>query len=113
MVGHCPCNHPDLVLWHKGDNSAFLFEANIPSDGNLHSKYLEKLAKTHKLSIQINWLIISQLLFNTISGLVSSEVTSVVKKLCKRQGYRNYCNEEDAEGSSSEFMQDYKMHSVK
>ena len=51
VVGNCLSNHPDNVLWNKQDNSAYLIDVSIPSDGNLHSKFCKKIAKYSDLAM--------------------------------------------------------------
>ena len=46
VVGHCPSDRPDIVLWNKSDKCAYLIDVSIPSDSNLHSKFVKRFQST-------------------------------------------------------------------
>ena len=86
VVGYCPSNRPDIVLWNKQDNSAYLIDVSNPSDSNFHSKYCEKIAKYSdlatlmKLTYHLERVVIL-LIVISITGLISSELKATLQSI--------------------------------
>ena len=86
VVGYCLSNRPDIVLWNKQDNSAYLIDVSIPSDSNLHSKFCEKIAEySHlamlmKLTYHLERVVILPIVIS-ITGLISSELKATLQSI--------------------------------
>ena len=86
VVGYCLSNRPDIVLWNKQDNSAYLIDVSIPSDSNLHSKFCEKIAKYSdlamlmKLTYHLECVVILPIIIS-ITGLISSELKATLQSI--------------------------------
>ena len=86
VVCYCPSNHPDIVLWNKQDNSAYLIDVSTPSDSNLHSKFCKKIAKHSDLAMQMKHIyhlerVVILPIVISITGLISSELKATLQSI--------------------------------
>jgi len=87
-VGFTQSNCPDIVLWNKNDECAYLIDVSIPSDSNFHLKFCEKIAKYSnlamlmKLTYSLDCVVII-LVIISITGLISLESKSSLQNIVK------------------------------